>query len=83
MARDCVSLSRFLSGLRGNGLASQVIAQLEKQKRRIDEIPLPQVSSGISLPHHTYIIRVDFIKYPIIVDMKIYICLTIYHSIHN
>ena len=83
MSRDCLSLSHFLSGARGNGLASQVIAQLEKQKRRIDELPVPKVSSGISLPHHTYIIRLNFIKYWIIVDMEIYICLTIYHSMHN
>jgi len=83
MARDCVSKSPFLSGVRGNGLASQVITQLEKQKRRSNELPSPQVSSGISLPHHTCIIAVNFIKYWIIIDMKVYICLTISHSIHN
>ena len=54
MSRDCLSLSHFLSGARGNGLASQVIAQLEKQKRRIDELPLPQVFSGISHTPYLY-----------------------------
>ena len=63
MARDCVSLSPFLSGVRGNGLASQDITQIEKQKRGSDELPSPQDSSEISLPHHTCIIGANFIKY--------------------
>jgi len=73
----------LLSCGRGNGLATHGIARLEKQKRRIDKLQSPQVSSGISLPHHTCIIAVNFIEYWIIIDMKIYICLTISHSTHN
>jgi hypothetical protein len=79
LARDCVSLSPFLSGVRGNRLASQDITQLEKQKRRSDELPSPQVFSGISLPHHTCAIAVNFIKYWIIIDIGTYICLNVYH----
>jgi hypothetical protein len=81
MARDCVWPSPFLGGL--EAMDCHHTTQLEKQKSRSYELRSPQASSGTSHPHHIYIIRVNFIKYWIIVDMKIYICLNIYHSIHN